>query len=186
MTDVALGPGSEPARAVALYEAFLAGCYEKAEELDDSSGSFGTFVGELFCGWVKARQAAGASPEDTATRSLGWIEEDPYGFCFGLEKDLAGVLDKTGLAALVQQVRAARASTTKPRSGTSSGAKHCYAKAGREPEWEQVVSEVRAIHHHKHGFVAGFERIANGVGPDQEPPFLEWAKARWIGPPSNA
>jgi hypothetical protein len=98
--------GSEPARAVALYEAFLAGCYEKAEELDDSSGSFGTFVGELFCGWVKARQAAGASPDDTATRLLGWIEEDPYGFCFGLEKDLAAVLDKAGLAALLQQVRA--------------------------------------------------------------------------------
>jgi len=96
---------SEPARAVALYEAFLAGCYEKAEELDDSSGGFGTYVGELFCGWVGARQAAGASPEDTATRVLGWIEEDPYGFCFGLEKDLAAVLDKAGLAALVQQVK---------------------------------------------------------------------------------
>lgn len=52
--------GSEPARAAALYEVFLAGCYEKVEELDDSSGSFGTFVGELFSGWVKARQAAGA------------------------------------------------------------------------------------------------------------------------------
>lgn len=54
---------------------------------------------------MKARQAAGASPEDTATRLLGWIEEDPYGFCFGLERDLARVLDKAGLAALVQQVR---------------------------------------------------------------------------------
>jgi hypothetical protein len=27
---------SVPARAVALYETFLAGCYEKVEELDDS------------------------------------------------------------------------------------------------------------------------------------------------------
>jgi hypothetical protein len=32
---------TEPARAVALYEAFLAGCYGKIEEVDDSSGSFG-------------------------------------------------------------------------------------------------------------------------------------------------
>lgn len=40
---------TEPTRAAALYEAFLAGCYEKAEEIDDSSGSFGQFVGELFC-----------------------------------------------------------------------------------------------------------------------------------------
>jgi len=27
----------EPARAVALYETFIAGCYEKTEEIDDSS-----------------------------------------------------------------------------------------------------------------------------------------------------
>lgn len=399
--------GSEPARAVALYEAFLAGCHEKAEELDDSSGSFGTFVGELFCGWVKARQAAGASPDDTATRLLGWIEEDPYGFCFGLEKDLAAVLDKAGLAALLQQVRArfdaaaSREAEDSPRpdherrrwasvlralhlqqkdvgayvalaeqtgltakdchaiatmfaarrkreealewvgrgieiEATSSRgsvashdladlrrgllrklgreqealdsawadyrkhpnaysyrdlmkfvpladrdawheraieqalgadlyssigllletkefdrlaevvtrssdeqleqvshyvlepaatklekvdlgaaarlwramgarivgagkskyyqaairnferAKRCYAKAGREPEWEHVVSAVRAIHHRKPGFMPGFERVVNGTGPEREPPFLERAKARWIVPPSNA
>ena len=49
------------ARAVALYEAFLAGCYEKAEEIDDSSGSFGQFVGELHCAWIRARQAARAA-----------------------------------------------------------------------------------------------------------------------------
>ena len=34
----------DPTRAVTLYETFLAGCYEKAEEVDDSSGSFGQFV----------------------------------------------------------------------------------------------------------------------------------------------
>ena len=39
---------SAPARAAALYETFLAGCYEKAEELDDSSGNFGMFVDRLF------------------------------------------------------------------------------------------------------------------------------------------
>jgi hypothetical protein len=38
---------TEPARAVALYEAFLAGCHEKAEEVDDSSGSFGGFLPAL-------------------------------------------------------------------------------------------------------------------------------------------
>ncbi len=27
--------GAEPARAVALYETFLAGCHEKADEIDD-------------------------------------------------------------------------------------------------------------------------------------------------------
>jgi hypothetical protein len=41
---------SEPREAVDLYDAFLAGCYEKAEEIDDSSGGFGEFIGELCCG----------------------------------------------------------------------------------------------------------------------------------------
>ncbi len=34
---------TEPARAVTLYGTFLAGCHAKADELDDSSGSFGQF-----------------------------------------------------------------------------------------------------------------------------------------------
>ena len=68
----------DPARAVALYETFLAGCYEKVEELDDSSGSFGQFVDGLFC---------------------GWMDDDPYGFCYHLERNAAKVLDKKGLSA---------------------------------------------------------------------------------------
>jgi len=32
---------AEPERAVALYETFLAGCYEKAQELDDSAAPSG-------------------------------------------------------------------------------------------------------------------------------------------------
>ena len=59
-----------PGRAASLYETFLAGCYEKVEESDDSSGSFGQFVDTLFCGWIKARQAAGADPDETAIRLL--------------------------------------------------------------------------------------------------------------------
>ena len=39
----------KPLQAVDLLETFIAGCYEKAEEIDDSSGSFGSFVEELFC-----------------------------------------------------------------------------------------------------------------------------------------
>lgn len=97
---------SAPARATALYEAFLAGCYEKANEVDDSSGSLGMFVTGLFCGWIKACQAAGAAPDETATRLLAWMDDDPFGFCHQLEKDAVKVLDKAGLASLVEQVRA--------------------------------------------------------------------------------
>lgn len=97
--------GSAPARAVALYEAFLAGSYEKAEEFDDSSGNFGMFVDGLFGGWVKARQAAGADPDETARRLLAWMDSDTYGFCYQLERDLVKVLDKRGLAAFERRVR---------------------------------------------------------------------------------
>lgn len=97
---------SDPSRAVNLYEAFLAACYLKLEELDDSSGSFGQFVDELYCGWVKARQAEGADPDETAARLLEWMDEDEYGFCYHLEKDLVKVFDKANLAAFVKKIRA--------------------------------------------------------------------------------
>ena len=81
--------GSAPARAVALYETFLAGSYEKADELDDSSGNFATFVDCLFRSWVKARRAAGADPDETAHRILAWMDSDQYRFCYQLERDLS-------------------------------------------------------------------------------------------------
>jgi hypothetical protein len=96
---------TEPGRAEWLYEAFIAGCYAKGDEVDDSSASFGMFVAALFCGWVNARQARAADPEDTATRLLAWMDDDPFSFWHGLEKDLAEVLDEAGLAALAGQVR---------------------------------------------------------------------------------
>lgn len=105
-TRIATLVASDPSRAVTLYETFLAACHAKAEELDDSSGSFGSFVGDLYCGWIKARQTAGANPDETATRLLSWMDEDEYGFCYHLEKDAAKVFDEPGLAAFVTQVRA--------------------------------------------------------------------------------
>ncbi len=48
---------------------------EKAEEIDDSSGGLGQFVDDLFRGWIIARQAAGADPDETATRLLGWMRD---------------------------------------------------------------------------------------------------------------
>src|SRR6266852_9345239 len=78
---------SDPVRAAALYEAFIAGCNEKAEEVDDSDGELGMFAGGLFCGWIKARQAAGADRGETAKLLLGWMDDDPYGFCNDLGRD---------------------------------------------------------------------------------------------------
>jgi hypothetical protein len=104
--DLAELISSEPERAVILYETFLAACHLKAEEVDDSSGSFGQFVAALFCGWIRARQAAGTDPEETVGRLLGWMDKDPYGFCHRLEEEAVKVLDRAGLDAFAKQVRA--------------------------------------------------------------------------------
>lgn len=90
--------------AVALFETFIAATYEKIEEVDDSSGSFGGFAGELFCEWARARQAAAANPEETAALLLTWMINDDYGFCSDLELGLVEVLDAAGLDAFAGQL----------------------------------------------------------------------------------
>ncbi|MFH1532403.1 MAG: DUF6880 family protein [Pseudomonadota bacterium] len=92
--------------AVPLLETFIAASYEKAEEIDDSSGSYGMFVQTLFCDWVRARNAAKAPPEETAELLLAWMERDDHGFCYELERDLVKVLNRRGLRAFAAQVRA--------------------------------------------------------------------------------
>ncbi len=79
---------------VKLFEIFLAGSYEKANEIDDSGGNFGVFLRDLFCSWVKARQLAGMSPEETVKQVFSWFKNDTYGFCFEIEGELAGVFGK--------------------------------------------------------------------------------------------
>jgi hypothetical protein len=81
---------SAPARAIALYETFLAGGYEKAEELDSSSGNFGMFVDGLFRGWVKARQAAGSDPDESFCYQLEREHHRKTGFMSGFEEVVAG------------------------------------------------------------------------------------------------
>ncbi len=97
---------TDAARAAGLYETFLAGCREKAEELDDSSGGFGQFARDLICRWIKARQKAGADPDETAATLLGWMDNAPYAFCYQIEKDVAKAFDKAGLAAFESLIRA--------------------------------------------------------------------------------
>jgi len=86
---------------------------------DDSSGSFGQVVGDLYCGWVRARQAMGASPDDTAVKLIEWMDDDDYGFCYRLEQDLVRVFDKRTHAAFTKICRARfdEAGTRAPKSG---------------------------------------------------------------------
>jgi len=60
-------------------------------------------------------------------------------------------------------------------------AKRCFERAGLQEEWQKTVSQVRADHHRKSGFMGGFERLVEGPGPSDEPSFMEQAKARFRG-----
>jgi len=94
--DALVGQG-EAERAVSLYELFLAGCYEKAEEIDDSGGNLGKFFETLFIAWIAARQQAGLPAQETVRQILGWMKNDAYGFCHAIEGDVARTLNKDGL-----------------------------------------------------------------------------------------
>jgi len=94
-----------PERAVTLSEAFLAGCHAKADEIDDSSGNFGMFAKNLICLWIKAHQAAGADPDKTASTLIAWMDDDPYAFCYQIEKEATAAFNKPGMAAFQKQIR---------------------------------------------------------------------------------
>ncbi|MGI8745728.1 MAG: DUF6880 family protein [Bryobacteraceae bacterium] len=98
--------GCDLSRAANLYEIFIAGCNEKAEEIDDSDGVFGMFPGCLFCGWIKARQAMEADRAETSRLLLAWMDDDSYGFCNDLAPQAVKVLDRPGLESFERDVRA--------------------------------------------------------------------------------
>jgi tetratricopeptide (TPR) repeat protein len=97
---------SDPMRAVGLYEVLLAGCEKKAEDIDDSDDNLGMFAGDIICGWITARQAANADPDETVKKLLAWIDDDDYGFTSDIERDVAEALDRKGRQAFERQVRA--------------------------------------------------------------------------------
>ena len=101
--DIAALAGSDPVRAARLYEAFIAACYLKADEID-SEWEFGRFIAELASGWIRARRASGADHSKTARTLLSWIDRDNYGFFNHLGSDAVKVLDKAGVAALEKEV----------------------------------------------------------------------------------
>lgn len=142
----------EPTRAATLYETFLAGCYEKAEEIDDSSGSFGTFAQTLICGWIAARQAAGARPQQTATRLLTWMDTDQYGFCHQLERQAATALDAAGVAAFTDQIQA-RFDTVEQATAAFDGSDP--ANQGARRRWAQaLLRTLYATRNDVHAYVA--------------------------------
>jgi hypothetical protein len=119
-----------PERAVALCEAFLAGCHAKTDEIDDSSGNFGMFAKDLICLWIKARQAAGDDPDKTASTLIAWMDDDPYAFCYQIEKEATAAFNKLGMAAFQKQIRGRfEAAFADPSVGSAGVAPRCCERS---------------------------------------------------------
>lgn len=80
---------------VTLYEVFLAGCYDKTEEVDDSGANLSMFFEDLFISWIHARQKAGCPPEETVQSILSWMHNDNYGICYHIHGPVAKALNAT-------------------------------------------------------------------------------------------
>lgn len=132
---------TEPERAATLYETFVAGCYEKIEEVDDSTGTLGQLVDDLFCGWIHARQAARKAATTTINHLFRWIDQDPYGFAWNLAASAAKVLDGPGLAALATETRRRFDTSTDAPLRAESGTPP--ADSGGRERWGAAL---RAVH----------------------------------------
>ena len=120
-------------QAVELYEAFLAGCYDKADEIDDSGGNLGDFFQQLFVSWVRARQRAGCSAEDTVRLIMRWIDRDNYGFCHDIEGTVAKVLDRRGLTLFKTHLEQELDTALAPFKAGAPQCIHDYPWAVRKP-----------------------------------------------------
>jgi len=87
---------SDAKRAVGLFEIFISGCYDKVEEIDDSGEDLSMFFQELFILWINARQKADFCANETVKIIIRWMDNDDYGFCYKIEKDLSHALDEKG------------------------------------------------------------------------------------------
>ena len=134
----------EAERAIALYETFIAGCYEKAEEIDDSSGNLGMFAENLMCGWIEARQAVQADGGKTAERLLGWMEKDDYGFCYQLEQEAVNVLDRNGLSHFATLVQKRFNAARRPSKTLKENGRTLQDSSYRRRYWGGVLKTIYA------------------------------------------
>ena len=138
----------EPVRGIDLIETFIAACYEKADEIDDSSGSFGDFVEALFCSWVNARQRADCAAKETVDRLLAWIDNDDYGFTYNLEKEVIRFLNEAGLEEFTAAIRARYEAEMKKehhRSLWGGTLKSIYAAGGDFDAYLSICNETELL-----------------------------------------
>ncbi|MDB5098379.1 MAG: hypothetical protein JWM80_2800 [Cyanobacteria bacterium RYN_339] len=129
----------EPARAVTLYEGLMGACLEKLDQLeDDCADDLSAFVGELFQGWIRARQAEGDDAGATAAilvrreRDIAWDLE--------LSVVAAKALDAPGAAAYERALRAelARALELAAREAEKPQREGSYVYFG-ESSWARIL-----------------------------------------------
>ena len=195
-----IGAG-EGAPAAVHLETFIAACFEKVEEIDDSGESLGQVVEDLFCTWVRARQAAEAHSAETVGLLVKIRELDRLvtrisaATATDLEAisehsceaaaDLLATSHPEPAACLYRAIGLGIVNAKRSRSYDSAliqleRARDCYLAAGRTDLWEDLVADIRQRHRRKTSFMPGFERVAAG-GPalEREPSILERAKSRW-------
>jgi len=143
----------EAERAIVLYETFIAGCYEKAEEIDDSSGNLGMFVENLMCGWIKARQAAQSDSGKTAEGLLGWMDNDDYGFCYQLELEAVNVLDRNGLSHFATEVQKRFDSAKRPSKTLDENGRTLQDVSYRRRYWGGVLKTIYAAQGNLNAYV---------------------------------
>ncbi len=174
---------TDPERAVSLYESLLAGCYEKADEIDDD-GYFGDFVEGIYCGWVKARQAAGADSDKTVNMLLDRMENDPYGYANQLEREAVKVLDKAGLSAFERAVRAlfeVKDSEAQARRRWGEALRAIYAQKQDVPAFIEVCEQtdlsahdclvIALLHKAQEGFTEALPWAERGLLLDKKKPY---------------
>lgn len=138
----------EPVRGIDVIETFIAACYEKAEEIDDSGGSFGDFVERIFYSWVNARQKANCAAKETVARLLAWIDNDNYGFTYHLEQNVVRILNKEGLseyAAAIRERYAAEVKDERHRSHWGETLKSIYAAGGDFDKYLSICRETELL-----------------------------------------
>jgi hypothetical protein len=92
---------TDPMRAVYLYDSFLAGCYRKADDCDDSDGGLAVFVGGLHL-------------------------DDPYGFADGVDEQAMQVMDAVGFAAFERAAKARFLAVDRAKSNS----RHAHNRGG--------------------------------------------------------
>jgi len=159
-----LASSGEAERAVRLYETMIAGCHEKAEEIDDSGGYLGDLVQDLFCAWIRARQIAGRDAAETVAALLSWMDNDSYGFCHGIEEDAFKAMNRKGREAFVTvaQERFEAAAAERPDGGLPPW---------QQSRWGSVLKTMFSIRRNAAAYLEVAEAL--GLKPDD---CLEMAK----------